>query len=93
MELVTLDKAKLYLRQDTDAEDETITDLIASANRQVEAILRKPIADVEPEGQDVVRTAILYATAYLYENREKADHRDLDITLAALLFGEREEAF
>ena len=41
----------------------------------------------------VLRTAILYATAYLYEHREEADHARLLLTLRALLAGERKEEF
>ena len=37
--------------------------------------------------------AMLYATAYLYEHREEADHNDLLLSLRALLMGERKAAF
>lgn len=39
------------------------------------------------------KVAVLYATAYLYEHREEADHHALTLTLRSLLFGSRKEAF
>ena len=40
--------------------------------------------------RQTLRVAILYAVAYLYEHREKADHHDLTLTLRSLLFAIRE---
>ncbi|MFR8293772.1 MAG: head-tail connector protein [Ruminococcus sp.] len=39
------------------------------------------------------KTAVMYATAYLYEHREDADHHTLTLTLRSLLFGNRREVF
>ena len=39
------------------------------------------------------KTAVLYAVAYLYENREKADHNAMKLTHRALLASYRPEAF
>ena len=41
----------------------------------------------------MVRIAVLYAAAYLYEHREQADHGELVQTLRSLLFGIRKEVF
>lgn len=38
----------------------------------------------------LLRAAILYATAYLFEHREEADHHDLVMTLRYILFSIRE---
>lgn len=38
----------------------------------------------------VVKGAVLYSLAYLYEHREEADHHDLTLTLRAILFAVRE---
>lgn len=38
----------------------------------------------------LMRIAILYAVAYLYEHREDADHHGLALTLRSLLFSIRE---
>ena len=43
--------------------------------------------------REVMKVAVLYALAYLYEHREEADHHDLILTLRSLLFGSRKEAF
>ncbi|KXB91596.1 hypothetical protein HMPREF3182_00818 [Megasphaera hutchinsoni] len=37
--------------------------------------------------------AMMYATAYLYEHRDEADHEALIVTLRALLSGERDVGF
>ena len=42
---------------------------------------------------DRAKTAVMYAGAYLYEHREEADHRELMLTLRALLSGIRREEF
>ena len=41
----------------------------------------------------VVKIAVMYAVAYLYEHREDADHHDLTLSLRSLLFGIRKEEF
>ena len=45
--------------------------------------------EIEPNA----KVAVLYATAYLYEHREEADHKALTLSLRALLSGSRKEAF
>ena len=40
--------------------------------------------------RELLRIAILYTVAYLYEHREEADHHDLILTLRNLLFAIRE---
>ena len=40
--------------------------------------------------RELLRVAILYAVAYLYEHREEADHHGLVLTLRNLLFAIRE---
>lgn len=37
-----------------------------------------------------MRSAVLYALAYLFEHREEADHHELTLTLRSLLFSLRE---
>ena len=41
--------------------------------------------------REVMKVAVLYALAYLYEHREEADHHSLVLTLRSLLFSIREE--
>ena len=45
------------------------------------------------EAEPNAKVAVLYATAYLYEHREDADHKSLTLSLRALLSGSRKEAF
>ena len=40
--------------------------------------------------RETMKVAILYATAYLFEHREEADHHALTLTLRSILFAIRE---
>lgn len=40
--------------------------------------------------REVMKAAVLYALAYLYEHREEADHHGLTLTLRSILFSIRE---
>ena len=90
--MVTLQEMKNYLRVDDDDDDALIETIIASAERQCMDILR---TDSEEELVSVQngKTAVMFTAAYLYEHREEADHHTLNLTLRALLFGSRKEAF
>ena len=90
--MIGLDEAKTYLRVDSADEDTLILSLLETAEELVRDISRLPDEEFE-ENDNKVRIAVLYATAYLYENREKANHKDLTLTLRALLFGVREARF
>lgn len=67
--VVTLEETKLYLRIDGDEENTLITNFIFTAEEICEDILRYPIAEFE-EVPKVVRQAVLYAVANMYEKRE-----------------------
>lgn len=67
--VVTLDEAKLYLRIDGDEEDALITSFILTAEEICEDILRFPLSEFE-EVPGLVRQAILYCIANMYEKRE-----------------------
>ncbi len=67
MATVTLAEAKTYLRVDSTTEDDLITKLIGSATATVENVLRQPLSAFDSLPDDI-HTAILYTTAYLYEN-------------------------
>ena len=90
--MVSLDEAKLYLRVDGHEDDELIEQLIATAETLVRDVSRLNDADFD-ENANIVRIAILYAAAYLYEHRENANHKALALTLRSLLFGVREVKF
>ena len=89
---VTLEEAKTYLRVDSGDEDGLISDLLSTAMQMCRDVARADDATLN-ENAAITRIAVLYTVAYLYEHREEADHRALQLTLRALLFGIREEAF
>nr|DAH83983.1 MAG TPA: Head Tail Connector Protein [Caudoviricetes sp.] len=91
--LVSLDDAREFLRMDGQEDDGVIASLLAAAETLCLDVLRLKGAEVPETALPVLRTGILYATAYLYEHREEADHARLLLTLRALLAGERKEEF
>lgn len=90
--IVKLDEMKQYLRVDFEDDDMLIEGLLNSAEKICMDIIRTDDVKVFYQAK-TARTAVLYATAYLYEHREEADHHNLMITLRALLFGSRQEEF
>ncbi len=90
--LVTMKEAKEYLRIDSDAEDATVKSLLRSAKSLCMDIARLDEKTFESAGE-IAKTAVLYALAYFYEHREEADHRELTMTIRALLMGIRKEGF
>lgn len=101
MALVTLSEAKEYLRVDTVDEDAMIGTLIATAGRLCADVARlsdeeweRVDSDVEDPSltpvREMMKVAILYTVAYLFEHREEADHHDLTMTLRSILFAIRE---
>ncbi|MCB5474277.1 head-tail connector protein [Blautia luti] len=90
--LVTLEEAKNYLRVDTVDDDRLIETILSAAHQMSMDILRTDDPAVLEQEADA-KVAVLYATAYLYEHREEADHKALVLSLRALLSGSRKEAF
>lgn len=89
---VTLEEAKGYLRVDSSDEDELILRLMETSDRLILDVTRRTRAGLKRFAASV-RTAELYAVAYLYEHREEADHKAMTETLKYLLFGIRKERF
>lgn len=90
--MITLEEAKAYLRVDFDDEDEMIESLIQSSIKHSMDVARVDSEEAlskNPNG----KIAVLYMTAYLYEHREEADYSELNLTLRALLFGDRKPGF
>ncbi|VTY18600.1 head-tail connector protein [Streptococcus agalactiae] len=87
--MLTLLEAKIYLRVDTSEEDDLIKVLIATSEELCKDVLRTD----ELEDTPLIRSAMLYAVAYLFEHREEAKHHDLKETLYHLLGGLRKEVF
>ena len=90
--VVTLEEMKNYLRVDYDEDDALISHLLESAEKICMDIIRTDDRSVLEQDENA-KTAVLYATAYLYEHREEADHHAMMLTLRALLSGSRKEAF
>lgn len=90
---VTLEEAKTYLRITFEDEDALIQSLIHSAEELCASVIRVPVSELTEQDDPNIHTAVLYAAAYLYEHREEADHHALVLTLRALLFSLRKEAF
>lgn len=90
--LVTLEEAKNYLRVDTADDDRLIETILSAAYQLSMDTLRTDDPEVL-EQEANAKIAVLYATAYLYEHREEADHKTLVLSLRALLSGSRKETF
>ena len=91
---VTLEEAKLYLKVDSSEDDEIIMACLNKAWILCQAVSRlDDEAFSAEENVAAIKAAVLYALGYLYQNRECADHRELALTLRALLMDVREEVF
>ena len=90
--VVTLNEMKNYLRVDYDEDDALIENIIGASERLCMDVARMDSME-EFSAVGNAKISVLYAAAYLYEHREEADHRALTLTLRALLFGARKEAF
>lgn len=91
--IVTTEEAKTYLRVDFSDEDALVEHFLNTAQQLCMSIARYDDKDTFMEECKEAKIAILYATGYLYEHREEADHHALTLTLRSLLFGTRKEAF
>ena len=91
--MVSLEEAKQYLKVDGNEEDDMISSMLESAEKLVQDVSRLEDEAFASSGDAVIRIAVLYALAYLYEHRENANHTNLTITLRGLLFGVRKETF
>lgn len=91
--VVNLEEMKNYIRVDSSEDDGLISALIASSEKLCQSVARQDNDKLLEEHPEMYKIAVLYATAYLYEHREEADHHQLDITLRSLLFGVRKNEF
>ena len=90
--VVTLEEMKNYLRVDFDDDDALLEGIIVQSQQICMDVAR--FSDFEDfEKQPVSKIAVMYAVAYLYEQREDADHKALTVGLRALLFGIRTPGF
>lgn len=89
--MVSLEEMKHYLRVDGNEEDKLIEHLMKTAVLLCENVARRD-ENTDKESADF-QMGILFATAYLYEHREEADHTELLTSLRSLLMGERKAKF
>lgn len=87
--MIQLSDMKTYLRVDGEQDDTVLRQLMETAQVLCRDILRTST----PEQSRMLDMAMMYATAYLYEHRDEADHEALIVTLRALLSGERNVGF
>lgn len=92
MVIVTLEEAKAWLRVDGETEDALIGSFMAAAEDIVAGVLRQPLSDFA-EVPELVRQAILYATAQFYEQREALVTQVLVDNIRRLLFAYRKESW
>ena len=91
--IVSLKEVKNYLRIDFDDDNKLLYQLIDTAQKLCMEIVRTDDIAVLNADKKTYKTAVLYAVAYLYENREKANHNEMKLTLRALLANYRPEDF
>lgn len=90
--IVSLPKAKKYLRIDTDDEDDIVRKLLRAAEKLCMDVARMKQEEFKACGP-IAKTAVLYTVGYLYEHRDEADYKALTMTLRSLLMGIRREGF
>lgn len=90
--LVTLDEMKQYLRVDHEDDDALIEYLIDSSEKLCMDVARADDKDSFEESENA-KMAVMYAVASRYEHREELDHNVLNLSLRAMLFGDRKEGF
>lgn len=87
--MITLKEAKNYLRVDYEEDDSLIQNLLSTAKNLVMDVGRLDEENFT-ENEDTVRTAMLFALGYLYENRSNPDYKKLTLNLRSILFAQRE---
>ena len=87
--MVTLQEVKQYLRIDFEDDDTLLLSLISTAKQLVMDVGRMDEDDFT-KNEDTVRTAMLFALGYLYENRSNPDYHKLTLNLRSILFAQRE---
>lgn len=87
--MITLKEAKNYLRVDYEEDDKLINNLLSASKHLVMDVGRMSEDDFSVN-EDTVRTAMLFALGYLYENRSNPDYHKLTLCLRSILFAQRE---
>lgn len=88
--MITLKEAKNYLKVDYEEDDKLIQNLLFTSKQLVMDVGRMDESELA-ENEDTVRTAMLFALGYLYENRSNPDYHKLTLNLRSILFAQRED--
>lgn len=88
--IVTLEKAKEWLRVESHDEDALIESFITAAEDIVSGILRFPLSELA-EVPETVKQAVYYAVSVMFEQRESLDIVVLMNTLKGILFVYRKD--
>lgn len=90
--VVTLEEMKQYLRVDHEDDDSLIEYLITTSEKRCMDIVRTD-DKAYFRGLKDAKISVMYAVAFQYEHREDLNQNDLNLSLRALLFGERKAGF
>ncbi|WP_394870316.1 head-tail connector protein [Clostridium butyricum] len=88
--IICLEEVKLYLRIDGDEEDALISNFINVSQDLVQGILRVQLSELDPV-PEIIKQAIMYSVANMYEKRENYDSKAVIQTMKNLLFQYRRE--
>ena len=92
--MVSLDECKNYLKVETDDDDSLIEILMDASIRIVKDMLRvEDFKDFKKKEKQQIKAGIFYTRRFLYNERGNADHKDLMLTLRALLSNLRRPEF
>lgn len=90
--ILSLEEVKMYLRVDGDEENTLITNFIIVAEELCEGILRYSLSEFTTV-PEIIKQAVLYAVANMYEQRENFDVKEVIETMARILFSYRRESW
>ena len=88
--VVSLEEIKLYLRVDGEEEDTLISTFINVSEDLVAGILRYPLSEFEVV-PDIIKQAVMYSVANMYEKREDYDAKEVLDIMTKLLFSYRKD--
>ena len=88
--VVSLEEIKLYLRVDGEEEDTLISTFINASEDLVAGILRYPLSEFEVV-PDIIKQAVMYSVANMYEKREEYDAKEVLDIMTKLLFSYRKD--
>lgn len=91
-DFVTLEEMKQYLRVDHDDDDSLIDYLITASEKRCMDVARVDDRTLF-RALENAKISVMYAVAFQYEHREDLNQNDLNLSLRALLFGDRKAGF